>query len=170
MKRTILVVAILALAASSTSPAFARGRRRGRSSVVVTPQGRISTRSKEWRMARGNIQLYQQIKAREQMQKQKKMYTKRVQEQRKHYQQQMQKRKKYLEDLKKNNPAAYAKLQQQYQQKQEAYKDYMKHFEPKPRTVKSSPDNHPDGTDQPRFETAEITPMQPASNDSKAKK
>lgn len=167
MKRIILGLAVLAVLSLTTSPALAqRGMARRYRGMVMTPQGPVNTRSPEYRMAGGNMQAYRQIMAMKQMQQQRQQYQKQVQQ----YQKQMKQQKQKLEELKKKDPAAYAKLEEQYQKKQEAYKEYMRHFEPKARTVKSSTDDKKSAeTGQAAgFETAEIKPLEPAADDSKA--
>ncbi len=166
MKRIVFVLAVLSLAALTTSSAYAqRGMSRRGRGMVFTVDGPVNTNSPEYRMAGGNMQVYQQLMMQKQMQMQQQAYMKQMQQ----YQKQMQQQQKQLADLKKKDPAAYAKLEQQYQMQVQAYQEQMKHFMPRGRTVRRSrrPGRRSRRALPTRNETAsaEIKPLEPAADD-----
>ncbi len=164
MKRILLVLAVLAATALTTTPAHAqRGMSRRGRGLVFTVDGAINTQSPEYRMAGGNMQAYEQIRMMEMQQQQQQAYMKQMQA----YQKQMQAQQKYLADLKKKDPAAYAKLEQQYQMQVQAYQQEMKHYMPRPRTVKKPTKRKKKSSnsfDQDTSASAEIKPLEPAAN------
>ncbi|HEU5119052.1 MAG TPA: hypothetical protein VFT74_20855 [Isosphaeraceae bacterium] len=169
MKRIVFVLAVLSLAALTTSSAYAqRGMSRRGRGMVFTVDGPVSTNSPEYRMAGGNMQVYQQLMMQKQMQMQQQAYMKQMQQ----YQQQMQQQQKQLAELKKKDPAAYAKLEQQYQAQVQAYQDQMKHFMPRGRTVAKKPTTRKKSSstsDKKETASAEIKPLEPAAAADKAK-
>lgn len=172
MKRIAFVLAIVTLAALTCTPSYAqRGRgmsRRGRN-MLFTPFGVINERSPEWRMAGGNIEVYQQIMMMKQQQKYQQQYQKQYQKYMQQQKKQMQQQKQYLQNLKKNNPAAYARLEQQYQMQMQAYQEEMKHYMPRPRTIKKPKKKRKSSDkDNEETETAEIKPLEPAAAAAKA--
>ncbi len=105
MKRIWFVLTVLAATALVASPAHAQ-RGRMRNGKVYTANGMAyDMNSPEWRMAGGNIYMYQQIMAQKAAMKQQQLWMK-----------QMQANQKAFEQWKKKNPEAYKKMQEQQQQ------------------------------------------------------